>query len=146
MVLALLRRAIYGVMAAGSFAHPLAGAAGALVGDPVGGKLMYEDCAGCHSLRDDVLGPKHCGLIGRRAGTLPGFDYSDAMRESGIVWNVKTLDGYLKSPETYMPGTSMQYYGIENDVDRADLIAYLQIASTDPAICPTNKASKSGSK
>ncbi len=141
-----LKRAFYCFMAVGALAHPFAGAAGAPVGDPKGGKVMYEDCAGCHSMRNDLLGPKHCGLMGRRAGTMPGFAYSDAMRESGIVWTVKTLDGYLKSPETYLPGTNMQYYGIENDADRADLIAYLQIASKDPAVCGTKKAPNAAAK
>lgn len=99
-------------------------------GDPVMGRSVYDRCMGCHSLQGHRTGPKHCGLFGRKAGSAKGFDYSDAMRKSDIVWNLKTLDAFLSSPFKIIPGTSMGYGGVWNEKDRANLIAYLQLASS----------------
>lgn len=104
----------------------LAGAAGAA--DPRAGEKVYERCSGCHSLAQDRAGPRHCGLIGRRAGAVPGFDYSDAMKKSGLVWNKATLDRFLAAPMDVVRGTAMGYAGIEDKKERADLIAYLEQA------------------
>ena len=73
-------------------------------------------------------GPRHCGVFGRKAGTVAGFDYSEAMRRSGIVWNATTLDRFLAGPMVAMPGTTMGYAGVEDARERADLIAYLRQA------------------
>ena len=97
--------------------------------DPVHGKTVYERCKACHSLSRNRTGPKHCGLFGRKAGTINGFDYSDAMRNSNLIWNQKTLDAFLTSPFKTIPGTTMGYGGVWNIKDRADLIAYLKKAS-----------------
>ena len=64
-------------------------------------------------------------LIGRKAGTVPGFSYSDAMKKSGIVWDTKILDAYLESPQKVVPGNRMPYAGLKNPTDRTDLVAYL---------------------
>jgi len=109
----------------------VAGAAGP--GDAVRGQAVYERCLACHAIAYDRTGPRHCGLFGRRAGSVPGFAYSDAMKRSGIVWNEQTLDMFLKSPMTAVPGTSMGYAGIADPQERADLIAYLKQA---PACAP----------
>jgi cytochrome c len=90
------------------------------------GAAIYERCVACHAFEYDRTGPRHCGLFGRRAGTVPGFQYSAAMRESNIVWNEKTLDVFLKSPMTAVPGTSMGYAGIANAGEREALIAYMK--------------------
>lgn len=111
------------------------GTAGA-EGDPARGAAIYERCIACHALARDRTGPRHCGLIGRRAGSLPGFAYSEAMRRSGIVWNHRTLDCFLKAPLEALPGTLMGYDGVKDDGERADLIAYLTKASTTPGLCP----------
>jgi cytochrome c len=87
----------------------------------------------CHSLEHNRTGPKHCGLLGRRAGSLPDFEYSPAMRASGIVWNESTLDRFLAAPTKTVPGTSMGYAGTEDPRDRADLIAWLSEASKSAA-------------
>lgn len=92
------------------------------------GKVVYERCLACHALAYDRTGPRHCGLFGRRAGTVEGFPYSDAMRRSRIVWNEKTLDLFLADPLKTVPGTSMGYAGIKEKAERADLIAYLKQA------------------
>ena len=98
-------------------------------GDPAAGAAIYERCAACHSLAHDRTGPRHCGLIGRRAGSVPGFDYSEAMKRSGITWDERSLDRFLADPMAAVPGTSMGYAGIADAKERADLVAYLKAAS-----------------
>lgn len=93
--------------------------------DAARGERVYERCIACHALAYDRVGPRHCGLIGRRAGAVQGFGYSDAMRQSGIVWNAKTLDRFLADPPGEVQGTTMTYAGVPAARDRADLIAYL---------------------
>ncbi|HEY4370189.1 MAG TPA: cytochrome c family protein [Steroidobacteraceae bacterium] len=107
-----------------------------LNGDPVHGKELYATCMGCHKLQENSIGPMHCGLFGRTAGTVPGFDYSEAMKASGIVWDAKKLDEFLTSPIAYVVGTKMGFAGFEEAKDRADVITYLQQANKDPAVCP----------
>lgn len=92
------------------------------------GALIYERCAACHALEVDRTGPRHCGLIGRRAGSIPGFPYSPAMRSVSLVWNEKTLDHFLRSPMKAVPGTSMGYDGVKDDGERRDLILFLREA------------------
>ncbi len=102
------------------------------VGDPQRGKAIYERCAACHSIDRDRTGPHHAGLFGRRAGSLPGFPYSEAMKkagEKGLVWNEKSLNEFLRDPLAYVPGTLMGYDGIKDAQERADLIAYLKQAT-----------------
>jgi cytochrome c len=67
---------------------------------------------------------------------VPGFEYSQAMRDAGLVWNVQTLDEFLTSPITYVSGTKMGFAGFSDASDRADVIAYLYRANNDPASCP----------
>ncbi len=92
------------------------------------GKVVYERCLACHALAYDRTGPRHCGLFGRRAGSVAGFPYSEAMRRSRIVWNEKTLNLFLADPLKTVPGTSMGYAGVKDGTERADLIAYLKQA------------------
>ena len=100
-------------------------------GDPTRGETIYHKCQGCHSIDRNRVGPKHLGLFGRHAGSLPDFDYSAAMKNSGIVWNEQTLDAFLSDPRGLVPGTKMTYAGIKNAQDRADLIAYLKEATKE---------------
>jgi cytochrome c len=71
----------------------------------------------------------HKGLFGRAAGSVPDFDYSAAMRASGIVWSEVTLDQFLQGPRKMVPGTKMTFIGVPAAKDRADLIAYLKQAT-----------------
>ncbi len=96
------------------------------------GAEVYIRCQACHALAYDRVGPRHCGLLGRKAGSVPGFGYSPAMRNAHITWNPKTLDQFLAQPLKTVPGSSMTYAGIPDPKDRADLIAYLQQANTTP--------------
>lgn len=100
----------------------------AAAGDPAKGEAIYSRCAACHALGYDRTGPRHCGLLGRRAGAVPGFAYSEAMRRSGLVWDARTLDRFLAGPMEAVPGTSMGYAGVKDAGERADLIAYLREA------------------
>ena len=107
--------------AAGLFA----GVAAAAEGNAARGERLYDRCAACHALAQDRVGPRHCGLLGRRAGSVPGFDYSPAMKKSGIVWTARSLDRFLAAPTKVVPGTTMTYAGVAAPQERADLIAYL---------------------
>jgi cytochrome c len=93
------------------------------------GEQVYARCQACHSLDVDRTGPHHCGLFGRRAGSVPGFDYSEAMKRSGITWNAQTLERFLTNPAAMVPGTEMTYAGVRDPGERAALIAWLQQAT-----------------
>ncbi len=100
--------------------------------DAVHGEQVYARCLACHALAYDRVGPRHCGLLGRRAGSVAGFNYSAAMKKSRITWNDKTLDRFLTKPLNMVPGTAMTYDGVADPKDRADLIAYLKHANDSP--------------
>lgn len=107
-------------------------AAPAQAADAARGEQLYARCAACHALASDRVGPRHCGLLGRRAGSVPGFFYTDGMKKSKLVWDDKTLDRFLAKPMAVVPGTSMTYDGVPDAQDRTDLIAYLRKAGTGP--------------
>jgi cytochrome c len=87
----------------------------------------FAQCAGCHSTQagKTLFGPSLAGVGGRRAGTLPGYAYSPALKASGLTWNAKTLDRWLISPKKTVPGTKMPFNGIQDPKSRAQVIAYL---------------------
>jgi len=101
-------------------------AAALAAGDPAAGEAIYSRCLGCHALEYNRTGPKHCGLFGRRIGSVPGFQYSEAMKHSRLVWNERTLDRFLSDPSSAVPGTNMTYAGVVDAKERSDLIAYLK--------------------
>jgi len=97
-----------------------------LAGDPDRGQVLYESrCVACHSLDTNRVGPAHRGVYGRRVGSAPGYSYSDALKNSSLVWNEDTLDRWLSDPEKLIPGQHMNY-SVPDAQDRADLIAYLK--------------------
>jgi cytochrome c len=100
-------------------------------GDPKAGEAVYARCLACHALAYDRVGPRHCNLLGRRAGSVPGFEYSPAMKRSRLVWDEKSLDRFLADPPKAVPGTTMTYAGVQDPKERADLIAYLRTATCD---------------
>ena len=102
-------------------------------GDARAGEAIYARCQACHALAYDRTGPRHCGLLGRRAGSVKGFDYSPAMKRSGLTWNAATLDRFLADPTRVVPGTTMGYAGVTDAKERADLIAYLAQANASTA-------------
>lgn len=126
---ALLAGATLLIAAAGpSIAEPLQG-------DPARGEKIYSRCMACHAIDRDRTGPHHKGVVGRRVASVPGFDYSPAMRKagaSGMVWDEATLNKFLENPTKFIPGTRMGYAGVKSAQERADLIAFLKEAGADP--------------
>lgn len=114
-----------------------AGPAAYAQGDAAAGKAAYmATCAACHSLDFNGAGPMHRNLIGRRAGSVPGFAYSKALKESGITWNEESLSRWLTDPEKLVPGQRM-FVSVPDAKERADIVAYLQLVAGPP---PTNPA------
>lgn len=118
-----------------ALAIPASAAAVDAAGDPEAGAKVYTRCEACHTFAYDRTGPRHCGLLGRKAGSVAGFDYSEAMKRSGIVWNAATLDRFLADPLGTVPGTTMGYAGIADAHERADLIAWLREATRPGTTC-----------
>lgn len=122
-----------GLMTAAATAEPIAlevtGEDGAaLTGDPEAGEKVFRQCATCHALKEgeNRTGSSLHGIIGRTAGTVEGYNYSKANRESGIVWSEQELFAYLENPRKTIPGTKMAFVGLKKPGDRANLIAYLK--------------------
>lgn len=105
-------------------------------GDPNAGEAIYSRCLACHALAYDRTGPRHCGLLGRQAGSVKGFAYSEAMKRSKFVWSEKTLDRFIADPLKTVPGTAMGYEGVKDTKERADLIAYLKRAGVSSECRP----------
>jgi cytochrome c len=100
--------------------------------DPAQGERVFQRCFACHSVvagEDKLPGPNLRGVVGRRAGTQPGFRFSPVLIEAGargLVWTRATLDAYLADPERFLPGTEMAMPGLHEPVDRRDVIDYLE--------------------
>jgi cytochrome c len=101
-------------------------AAGGAKGDTIAGRSAFEKrCTGCHALDHEKTGPRLAGVVGRKAGAVSGFSYSDAVKESAVVWNEAVLDKWLTDPETVIPDTDMAFR-LDNPVERAAIIAFLK--------------------
>jgi cytochrome c len=94
-------------------------------GDAAHGKALYQGCAACHSIDDNDLGPRHRGVVGRKAGIVPDYNYSPALKSSGLTWTEANLDRWLTNPSVLVPGTKM-FFKIDDPQSRADIIAYLK--------------------
>ena len=92
-----------------------------------GASVFDEECSDCHSVKPDKnkKGPTLFGVVGRHAGSVADFNYSDAMKASGITWNQDRLSGYISAPKKTVPGGKMKYDGLASEQAKADLIAYL---------------------
>jgi cytochrome c len=95
------------------------------VGDAEHGKTLYATCAACHSVDENDIGPLHRGVVGRRAGSVPDYNYSAALKNSGIVWDETQLNRWLVNPSAMVPGTKM-FFKLDDAQMRADIIAYLK--------------------
>lgn len=123
--LVLAATALAAAMAATAQAAP----ASPLKGDATRGRQVYgRRCSGCHTLIRNGEGPRHLRVFGSRAGSVEDYSYSEALSDSGIVWNEATLDRWLADPEAMVPGNAMGYR-TRSARDRADIIAYLKTFS-----------------
>lgn len=106
-----------------------AGAAGGAVAqDLAAGETSYKKCLACHAIGENAknkVGPVLNGLEGRKAGTVEGYNYSAANKNSGITWDAQTFAEYIKDPRAKIPGTKMVFPGIKNENEIKNLWAYL---------------------
>ena len=114
-------------------------------GDAAAGRQVFRKCQACHSLEPgkNTLGPSLAGVIGRKAGAQPNYNYSPSMKQANIVWDAKTLDAYLADPQKLVPGNRMPFPGLKTGHDRTDVIAYLSApaaAVAQPAAAPAAPA------
>ncbi len=121
------------VLAAFATAMLAAGAAHA-DGNPAEGKKVFRKCAACHTVQagKNRVGPSLHGIVGRKAGSVDGFKYSNAMQEFGAgggTWDAKTLDAYLVDPRNFIKGNKMAFPGLKKEDEREDVIAYLKSVS-----------------
>jgi len=121
--------------------------ASAQLGDAARGQQNFRACAPCHSLEPDrnMTGPSLANLWGRKAGSLPSFErYSEALKASGIIWDDRSLDGWLTDPDRMVPDNEMPFNGIKDTRVRADLLAFLKDATKPGA--PQQTAQQGGMK
>ncbi len=104
------------------------GAVPALAADAQHGKQLFQACAACHgqSGKGGTLGPELAGVVGRKAGSLDNFRYSNAMQRSNIVWTEANLRAYVADPQAKVKGNRMPFSGVKNPKDVDDIVAYLK--------------------
>lgn len=114
--------------------------------DVAAGRVVYEKCIACHSPERNRTGPLHCGLLGREAGTVEGYGYTDAMRSTAIVWNIETLSRFLEAPLKMIPGTLMGFAGLADATERRQLIVWLGTLNASSEHCRGVKMKDRSSK
>jgi cytochrome c len=105
-----------------------AAASSALAQDVAAGKSSFNKCLACHAIGEGAknkVGPELNGLDGRKSGTVEGYSYSAANKDSGITWNEATFKEYIKDPKAKIPGTKMAFAGIKKETEVNDLWAFL---------------------
>lgn len=112
-------------IAAGVMAGMFACGAARAAADVAHGEALYQGCQDCHSIETNEVGPRHKGVVGRKAGSLPDYNYSAALKDSNIVWTEANLDQWLANPQKFVPGSKM-FYHLANPQDRADVIEFLK--------------------
>jgi cytochrome c len=107
----------------------LTSTAASLAQDAAAGEKVFAVCKACHQIGEtakNAVGPVLNGIIGRKAGTYPGYNYSDANKNSGLTWDEPTFREYIKDPKAKIPGTKMIYAGLKDEQKTSDLLAYLK--------------------
>jgi cytochrome c oxidase assembly protein subunit 11 len=103
--------------------------------DPGAGRTLFATtCSACHTPEQNKVGPLLGGVVGRRAGSVPGYPYSAALARSGVTWNAATLDKWLAGPQHFIPGAEMPF-SLPDAISRRDVIAYLATLPA-PAVPP----------
>ena len=103
--------------------------------DLTNGEAKFAICKTCHNTAQgagDMTGPDLWGVFGRKAGSEPGFAYSDGMKALGITWDAQAIDKWISGPSKMIPGTKMTYIGMEDPKDRIDIVAYLKTVTSPP--------------
>jgi len=120
-----MKKLIFGMLFAVAAAT---GTSGALAQDADAGKTSFNKCLACHAVGEGAknkVGPVLNGLEGRKSGTIEGYSYSEANKNSGITWSKDAFLDYIKDPKAKIPGTKMVFAGIKNEKEAGDLWAYL---------------------
>ena len=107
---------------------------GAYAQDAAAGEQVFKKCKVCHQIGEgakNMVGPVLNGVVGRKAGTIEGYSYSDANKNSGLTWDEATLKVYLKNPREKVPGTKMTFPGLTSEQDIDNVIAYLKQFGSD---------------
>jgi cytochrome c len=100
--------------------------------DLTNGQAKFAFCSACHTIAPggpNMTGPNLHGVVGRKAGTEPNYNYSEALKSSGLTWDAANLDKWLTNPSAMLSGTKMTYPGLKDPKDRTDVIAYLMVNS-----------------
>jgi cytochrome c len=107
----------------------LTSTAASLAQDAAAGEKVFAVCKACHQIGEtakNAVGPVLNGIVGRKAGTYSGYNYSDANKNSGLTWDEPTFREYIKDPKAKIPGTKMTYAGLKDEQKTSDLLAYLK--------------------
>jgi nitrite reductase (NO-forming) len=116
-------------------------------GDALAGRQVFKKCQACHSLDPGktILGPSLAGIVGRKSGAEPGFNYSPAMKQAALTWDAATLDSYLMDPQKIVPGNRMPFPGLKTDHDRKDVIAFMAASASPPVPAAAKAAAPAAS-
>ena len=104
--------------------------------DLANGEAKFAICRSCHSLAqggEDMTGPNLWGIFGRKAGSKPGYTYSDDMKNAGWTWDASRIDAWITNPRAQLPGTKMTFVGMADPTDRRDVIAFLKVMTSPPS-------------
>jgi cytochrome c len=107
-------------------AFVIAGATAAAAANAEHGKVVFQQCAACHTDKPGAIGPGLRGVVGRKSGTVDGFRYSEAMMRANLTWDETNLHDYISNPQAKIKGNRMPFGGVTGAGDIDDLIAYLK--------------------
>ena len=116
-----------------------AGAGAASAQDAAAGEKVFAKCKACHQIGEgakNAVGPVLNGIIGRKTGSIEGYSYSDANKDSGLTWDDATFKEYIRNPKAKIPGTKMVFAGLQKDEDVDNILAFLKQYDKDGKKAP----------